>query len=426
MTDPRPTGGRRAFWLTRQLPEPGPTRVLALATLISTIGTGLFITSSVLYFTRAVHLPATQVGIGLTVAGLIGLLAGIPVGEIADRRDPRQVQLVTLVLMAVTMACYVFVNSFAVFAIVATVDMLAASASNAARGGLIYRVGGERAAAFRSQLRAISNVGISVGALGAGVAIQLDTRLAYQVLVLLNALSFVVCALVYLRLPNYPPIPRPREARRWLALRDWPFVAYTAINGAMSLQYFVLSLPLPIWIASHTTAPRWTVAAVMLINTFMCVFLQVNVGSKVDTIRKGSAAMRTAGLIFVVSCALMALLADMPVWVAALLVVVAVVVHTFGEMWHAAATFALGFDLAPGYAQAQYQGLLHIGFGAGQAIAPVVLISLCIGLGQPGWLLLGGIFAVIGLVAGPVARWAERTRPKVLAEEPQPAGAAGA
>jgi MFS family permease len=416
MTDP--AGEHGGGWLTRQLPQPGPPRVLALATLVNTIGTGLFMTSSVLYFTRAVHLPAAQVGIGLTVAGLIGLLAGIPVGDVADRRGPREVQLLTLVLMAVTMAGYIFIDSFAVFAVVATVDMLATSASNAARGGLIRRVGGERAAAFRAQLRAISNAGISLGALAAGVAIQVDTRLAYQILVLLNAISFLACALVCLRLPHYPPLPRPRQERRWQALADRPFVAYTALNGVMTLQYVVLSLPLPIWIAAHTSAPRWTVAAVMLINTFLCVFLQVRIGSTVDTTRKGGAAMRTAGLIFLASCVLMALLADVPGWLAALLVVLAVAVHTFGELWHASASFTLGFDLAPAYAQAQYQGLQGMGFGAGLAIAPIVLTSLCIGLGQPGWVLLGGIFAVVGLLGVPVARWAERTRPEVPAREP--------
>ncbi len=391
--------------------------MLGLATLVSTVGTGLFVTSSVLYFTRVVGLPVVQVGAGLTVAGLVGLLAGIPVGRLADRRDPRQVQLVTLLLMAVTMACYVFVDNFAVFAVVATVDMLAASASNAARGGLIHRVGGDRPAAFRSMLRAISNIGISLGALVAGVAIQLDTRPAYQVLVLLNAFSFVVCAVVYLRLPRYAPVPAPPQVRRSQAVRDWPFVAFTAVNGVMSLQYFVLSLPLPIWIAEHTTAPLWTVAAVTLINTVMCVFLQVKVGARVDTTARGSAAMRTAGLVFLVSCALMAVIADVPVWATAALVVTAVVVHTLAEMWHASATFALGFDLAPAHAQAQYQGLVHVGFGVAQAIAPITLMSLCIGLRQPGWLVLGGVFAAVGLLCGPVTRWAERTRPVYAAGE---------
>ena len=397
--------------LSKQIPEPGPRRVLGLATAINNVGNGMFMTSSVLYFTRVLHLPIAEVGFGLTMAGLVGLLAGIPIGDVADRRGQREVVLITMLLLAVTMAGYIFITNFAVFAVVASLDMLATSASNAARGGLIRRVGGEGAAAFRAQLRAISNAGISIGALAAGVAIQIDTRSAYQALVLVNALSFLACALVCAKLPHYPPVPRPAQERRWPALRDRPFVAYTILNGAMSLQYVVLTLALPLWIAWHTSAPRWTIATVMLINTFMCVFLQVRIGSKVQTVQEGGAAMRIAGLVFLVSCAAIAVLADLPAWAAAGLVAVAVAIHTTGELWHASASFTLGFELAPAHAQSQYQGLQGIGFGAGLAVAPTALTALCFGLGQLGWLLLGGLFALVGVVTVPVASWAQRTRP---------------
>jgi hypothetical protein len=59
--------------------------VYGLAVLANTFGFGLVVTSSVLYFTRVVHLPVGRVGLGLTIAGLIGLAAGIPIGDLADR-----------------------------------------------------------------------------------------------------------------------------------------------------------------------------------------------------------------------------------------------------------------------------------------------------------------------------------------------------
>jgi MFS family permease len=379
----------------------------------------MFMTSSVLYFTRGLHLPTAEVGLGLTIAGLIGLLAGIPIGDLADRRGPREVVLITMLVLAVTMTCYVFISDFAVFAVVVTADMLATSASNAARGGLIRRVGGEGAAIYRGKLRAISNAGISIGALCAGFAIQVDTRLAYQVLVLVNAATFLVCAAVCLKLPHYFPLARPAQERRWLALQDRPFLAYSILNGAMSIQYAVLTFALPLWIVWHTHAPRWMVSGVMLINTVMCVTLQVRIGARVRTVRQGGAAMRTAGLIFLVSCAAMALIADLPVWAAAAMVAVAVLIHTTGELWHAAAGFTLGFDLAPAHAQSQYQGLQGMGFGAGLAVAPTVLNALCLTMGQVGWLILGGLFVLVGLVSEPVVGWADRTRPRFLIPTPQ-------
>ena len=64
------------------LPEPGPQRTLALAAFINTAGTGLFVTSSALFFTRSVGLPVSQVELGLTIAALAGLTVGIPAGRI--------------------------------------------------------------------------------------------------------------------------------------------------------------------------------------------------------------------------------------------------------------------------------------------------------------------------------------------------------
>ena len=70
------------------LPEPGARHVYAFVVLANTFGFGLVITSMVLYFTRVVHLSAVQVGLGMTIAGLVGLIAGVPIGDLADRHGP--------------------------------------------------------------------------------------------------------------------------------------------------------------------------------------------------------------------------------------------------------------------------------------------------------------------------------------------------
>ena len=59
------------------LPPPGPLRTLAYATLVNTVGAGLWLAGGALYLTRDGGLSATSVGAGLTVAGLVGLTATI-------------------------------------------------------------------------------------------------------------------------------------------------------------------------------------------------------------------------------------------------------------------------------------------------------------------------------------------------------------
>ncbi|MBY8877245.1 MFS transporter [Actinacidiphila acidipaludis] len=402
-------------------PESGAQRALIIACFVSRVGNGLFNTAAVLYFTLVVHLPAAQVGAGLTIAGLGGLAAGVPAGNLADRYGPRTIWLVTLALQAATMAAFVTIHSWLAFVLVATLDRLAATASGAAGGALVARAGGERPAAFRARLRTFVNLGVVVGTLGAAFAIEIGTRPAYTGLILANAASFACAGLiVFAGVPNYRPLPRPEEHRRWSVLGDRPYVSFVALHSAMGLQYQTVSLLLPIWLTAHTDAPRWTVAAVYAANSGVCVLLQSRLGSTVETPRQGGRAFRLAGFLFLVSCPLMALTADVPVWVAPALALLAVGVHSVGEVWESSAGVALGFGLAPDHAQGQYQGLLGIGFDAVQALAPVVLTGAVLGLGHAGWLLLGAFFAALGVAGPPLAAWAERTRPS------QPGGEASA
>lgn len=310
------------------------------------------------------------------------------------------------------MVAFVFIDSWATFTLIATLDRLAATAGGAAGGALIARAGGERPAAFRARLRTFVNLGVVLGTLGAAFAVSVNTRPAYTALILANAAGFACAGLIALiGVPNYRPLPRPQEHRSWAVLADRPYVSFVALYGAMGLQYQTVSLLLPIWLSAHTDAPRWTVAAVYAVNSGVCVLLQSRIGSRVETPRQGGRAFRVAGLLFLVSCPLMALTADVPAWVAPGVAILAVCVHSLGEVWESSAGFALGFGLAPDHAQRQYQGLFGIGFDAGQALAPVILTAAVPGLGRTGWLLLGAFFAALGAGGPLVAARAERTRP---------------
>jgi MFS family permease len=396
--------------LDRWLAPSGPQRVVILSSFVNRVGNGLFNTAAVLYFTLVVHLHPAQVGVGLTIAGLVGLLAGIPAGDLADRHGARLVRLVALGGQTATMVGYLFVDSFVPFVLLATLGQLCLSAGTAAAGPVIVRAGGDRPAAFRAKARTYGNLGVVIGTVGAGVAMQIGTRDAYVALIVGNAISYVWCAVLVLRVPNYPPLPKPPHHRRLAVLADRPFLTYTLLHGAMGLQYPVLSVLLPLWLVTQTHAPRWTVAGVALLSAGVCVLLQSRLGSRVETVGQGGRALRKAGLLFLVSCPVLALTSDVPAWATIIVLAVAVVVHSVGEVWESSAEFALGFGLAPDHAQGQYQGLLGLGFDVGQAVAPAILTTVVLGLGQVGWLVLALVFVGLGLAGPPLAAWGERTR----------------
>lgn len=387
-----------------------PQRLMAVAILITTVGNGLYLACAVLFLTRSVGLPVAQVGVGLTVAGALGLLAGIPLGRLADIYGPRQVYLATVVAEGVTIAAFAMVHSFPAFLLVAGLAGVAEQSSRAVRGALIAQVGGAQRTAFRAYLRAVTNVGFSVGTLAAGLAIHVGTRTAYLTLILGDAVSFLLTALVVARLPRIAPEPPPAGGPRWVALRDRGYLAVALLYGVLAIQYQVLTVVLPLWIVRHTHAPVWLISPLLLTNTVLVVFLQVRAGRGVRGLPEAVTITRRAGAVLVVSCVLFAAAGGLPVGLSVPTLFAAVAVHTLGEMWYAVASFEVGFGLAAPWAQGEYQGVFGLGSGGIMALAPIVLITLCVSWGWPGWLVLGCLLFAAAMAAAAATTWAAARR----------------
>lgn len=407
-------------WLVARgmLPETRAKRAFAAATFINQIGKGIFIAGSALFFTRSVGLPVTQVGFALGAAALIGLAAGIPVGRVADRRDPRDVFRIAVIVQALAVAGLVFVRSFPSLIACLCVAELAVGAGTAARGPLTRALGAPSPTRYRAYLRALNNIAVGCGALAAGVAVQVGTRTAYVTLILGTAVAFLVSAVLASRIPPVAPVAAPPGGSRWPALKDKPYVTLTALDGIMSIQNQVLIFALPLWIIGHTDAPRWFVGGSVAVNTALVVCLQVRVSRGVDNNAAAGRVARRAGAAFLLASALIALAGGAPGWVAVVVVVLGVVALTVGELWYTAASFELSFGLAPEHAQGQYSGLFAIGQGLSNAIGPPMLGVVCIAWGEPGWFALGALFLVAGQVIPLVVNWSDRRRKRSEVEPP--------
>ncbi|MEU9438588.1 hypothetical protein [Streptomyces sp. NPDC048252] len=121
----------------------------------------------------------------------------------------------------------------------------------------------------------------------------------------------------------------------------------------------------------------------MLTGTVIVVVFQVRASRNIDSPEAGGNAYRRAGVAFLIACSLISLSAGIPAWAAATLLIIAVVIHTVGELWHAAAGFEVSFALAPEHATGQYSGVFGLGAGLAEALGPGLLIALCITWGPP-------------------------------------------
>jgi len=405
--------------LTRFLPDNPAIRTMALATLVNTAGSGMYLVVAVLYFTRIIGLSPYEVGAGLTIAGFFGLVSGVPLGHLGDRYGARELIIWLLVGASLAAGAAALATSFWQFVVVSSVLAILDRGSAAVRGGLIATTvsGGERVRT-RAYLRSLTNVGITIGAAVAALALHVDTRPAYVVVIVLNAATYGLTAFILRRYPHIPPTPLELRAPGWQVFRDRPYVLVTVLMATMAIQYSILDVGVPLWVTRETTAPLWIVSVMFILNTVVVVLFQVAVSRRVETVPRATRAISASGFVFLLACILFAEAQGRPVMWAVALLVAAALIHVAGELMQAAAQFCLSQELAPDHAQGQYQGLASTGFSLSTMIAPTVITVLPIGLGVPGWWLLGGCFVVLGLALLPAVAWAARTRDSFTATPP--------
>ncbi|MET9360601.1 MFS transporter [Streptomyces sp. NPDC006632] len=398
---------------SRLLPPAGPARALAAAQLVNALGDGAFLVTSALYFSRVVGLPPTRIGLGLTLAWAVGALAGVPLGQLADRRGPRTVAVLLAAATGVSVGSFLFVRGFLPFVLAACCYATAQTGLAAARQALLAALVARRDRTHvLAHLQSTLNAGLAVGAAVGGIALHYGTRAAYLAVFAMDAVAFLLCALVLLRLPEVGPTAAPAapgRGPRFTVLRDRPYALVTLLNTLLLLRMPLISLAIPLWTVTRTDAPGWLVSALLVLNTGAVMLFQVRTAAGVRDLPSAVRTVARGGALMLASCAVFALSAvDAPVWGAVAALLVAGGLQVAGEMMQSAGAWQIGFDLAPADRQGQYQGFFGMGVPLARMLGPLLLTALVVDWGTPGWLLLGALFLGAGLALGPAVRWAER------------------
>lgn len=384
-------------------------------TFVNSLGSGLFVPVSVLYYTRIVGIDATGVGFGLTVAGVFGVAAAVPAGRASDRWGSRRVAAALWAGSALAMAANTLVRGYPGFLVVAVCFGALSQASFGVRGALIADVlPTESRVEARGYLRMVTNVAMALGGSMGAIALQVDTRTAYSALILLDAVTYLAPALAVARLPLTDAAERAAQqgdtpaGSRWRAVRDLPYLVVTVLNAVLLLQASLLEVGLPLWIVQRTQAPRWSVAILVIVNCVLVALLQVRATRVASDVPGAVWAMNRAGLLLAACCAVFALTAGLPpVW-AVVALTAGTVVQVLAEVLSIAAGWTLGYELADARAHGVYQGVFGSGMSVGTMVGPVLVTVTAVRHGTVGWILLAALFAGAGLAVRPAVRWAQR------------------
>ncbi|MGW0538197.1 MFS transporter [Streptomyces sp. NPDC003032] len=406
------------------VPPPGPPRTLALAQLISRTGDGAYYVTAALFFTTVVGLSPAQLGLGLTIAWTVALVVGVPLGHLADRTGVRGSAVVFFGCASLTVGSYLFVRSFPLFVLSASLYAVAQRSGSAAQQALLAGVvPKDQLTKVRAILQASYNAGLSVGAALGGIVLLFDSRGAYLVAFALNAAGFAVAAFVLWQVPAVPPTPATLrgEQKPRPVYKDRPYVAISLLNLVLVLHVPLIDVALPLWIVGHTKAPPWVLSVMFVLNTLAVVVFQVRVARGVTDLTSAARYVTRGALLLGASCVVFAFSGSGgSAWSAVLLLIAAATVQTLGEMVQMAGSWEISFGLAPDGRHGQYQAFFGSGLTVAEIIGPLALTGLLVYWGMPGWIVLGALFVVAGLATAPVVRWGERSLPAGTAAVPVP------
>ncbi|MFF3679715.1 MFS transporter [Streptomyces sp. NPDC002120] len=399
----RPPGGRDA-------------RIMLLAQFLDRAGTGVWAASSVLYLTFVVGLDAGRLGLLLGAAGVAGIAGSPLAGHLADRFPLRALLIGCHLVRLGTLCALLVVTDFAVLLPVFAVTHLGDRAAKTLEMLFATRVAGERRATYQALSRSSANAGYALGAGLSAIGLAVGTRGAYHVLILANALSFLVAALLVWRtreprgrgLVAAPPggaAPGTAPAATATgsgpapsAWRDRGYLRFVLLDIPMNLDDSILGVGLPLWLVSHTTAPHALIPAFLVVNTVLVVVLQLRVSARFQGARAATRAVVLYGVTTLACCVLLAAAAGGGMWTASAALLAAAVLATAAELMRSVSSWELAVSLAPPQARASYLGVAGMAQSVQKSAGPLLLTGAVMTAGPAGWLVLGAAVAGLSLV----------------------------
>jgi MFS family permease len=406
-------------FLERIMPPSPLARRLSAQSILFAIGEGTFLTGSAVFFTQIVGLSAFQVGLGLSISGVVAFALSVPMGKLADRIGPQRMWAASAATNAVLFLGYPLINGFGEFAAMVAALAVVESAGSAGRGAYTIDVfpPAERVRSM-AFMRSALNIGFTLGALLGGIALATGSETVIRSVPLLTAGILALNAFLITRLPDAghhlegqaPPERKVTPA----ALRNRGFVVLGICNGILQSNQILLNVVVPLWLVQETDAPHTLLAWLFGTNTVMAVLLQVPAARGSDTVPGALRATRLCAASFVLSCLLIMVTHDTIGWVSIALIWAGHVTITGAELFQSAASWGLVSELSDPHRRGEYQGVWRLGMQFESIVGPAAFTFLALNLGMVGWMLIAAIAVAAAAVAHPAARSAER----YLAGEP--------
>lgn len=385
-----------------------------MQSLLFSLGSGMFLTGSAVYFTEVTGLSAIQIGVGFSIAGGLSLLLSVPMGALVDRVGGQRSWMLGALAEAAVFATYPLVKGFWGFLVALSLITVANVFAQSGRGSYtIAAIPPEIRVRTQAFMRSALNVGFTVGAGMGAVVLAFRSHGVLNILVISNAIGLVVNGIFISRLPAAPHIERApevdgRKPSRIAVFRDRPILGLTGLLGVSLMYGTIFAEVIPLWVINRTDLPKPVLGALFTVNTIMAVLLQVPASRGADSLSGSIRLMRWGALTTMVACPIVLLSDGTSGWVTVAVLAVGVMLVTMTELWQSSAAWYLFSEIPPPDRRGEYLGAMRMGGAAQSMVAPAALTYLALHTSF-GWWVVSGIFALVAVVCGPIMRWAANT-----------------
>ncbi|MFF2079067.1 MFS transporter [Kitasatospora sp. NPDC058162] len=372
-------------------------RIIAVGVVVNASGSGFYLTGSTLYFLKGIGLTAAQVGLGLTIAGLVGFLTTVPVTLLAKRLGPLTLLRTLQLWRASWLVALAFCTGPVTFTLCASMVMVSQGPIFPMVQMLVNTTAGS---ADRTRMlgviSSVINIGMSAGTLAAAPLISVGGLPWLRSVILAGAACSVLSSVVFRFLDVDTSSSEPATQKWYGGLldvaKDRKYLALSAVNGILFLHPVLLGVAIPLWLVESTNAPEGLLSVLVFVNTVLAIVFQVHFAKNIKSSADGTRSLLRSGVMLgLFSLALIPTLYT-GVWLSVTILLAATVLLTCGELFQGAGAWELSIRHAPESKRAEYLAVFSLGGSISNIVGPA-LVAVLITWGATGMVVLAAIFA---------------------------------
>ncbi|MCW8384633.1 MFS transporter [Streptomyces justiciae] len=367
-------------------PDTRNRKRLVVIAVVDSLGTGMFLPLTVVYFVTVAHMGISEVGLALSIGAIIALLGGPYTGTLIDRYGPGRIAVLSCTLRGLGFVTYMGVDSIWQLVIVSAIVRWADNAFWPANSAMVIALcGREQRARWYTLGRTVRSIGLGVGAALSGVLVAYGSSGARTV-VLVNAATFFIVTAILVTWreafaaatatePAKPGAEKKQQTGMRALLADRAFLLVVLANTLFAVTTLSLAVLLPLYAESRTPADHWLPGVLFALNSSFLIIGQpfmVRYIEKTGEMR----VMQTASLLWALSFAafLGASVLDSLALIAAFFIAVAL--FSAAELIHAPTGVIVVTNLAQPSLLGRYLSMNQMSWSVGNVITPAMLTAL--------------------------------------------------